>query len=201
MSQKPMGVMPLCIIAIFLGIMGILGGAMGIVGLLVNPKSSAPRQNAKLEAVNAEFERRMAEMAKETRPASKVVVPAIILTSALLGAAGIAGVRLQGLGLLKIAFVSNLLVDAVAAVLGFIAQYKGIGLMKWYMREAAAASGSGDAGPAIEIGMQVGLYTGLFFGVFWLTLKLVYYILGLVYFNKRAVVDAFSGRPAPDAAV
>jgi hypothetical protein len=31
-----------CIIAIFLGIMGVLGGAMGIVGLLIDQKSIRP---------------------------------------------------------------------------------------------------------------------------------------------------------------
>jgi len=201
MSDKPMGVMPLCIIAIFLGIMGVLGGGMGIVGLLINPKSAAPDKDPKLAELNAEFERRMAEMSKATRPASMILIPTVILVSGLLAAAGIAGVKLQGLGLLKFGFLSNLLVDLAMAVFQFIAQVKGIAILKWYFREVATASGAGGAAPAMEMTMQFGLYTGLFFGMFWLVLKLVYYIAGLVYFNKRAVVDAFSGRPAPDVGV
>ena len=194
--------MPLCIIAIFLGIMGVLGGAAGAVGLLINPKSTAaPDKNPKLAELNAEFERRMEEMTKETRPASLAAVPAILLSSLLLGVAGIAGIRLQGLGLLKLAMVANLLIDTAAAVLGFIVQYKTIGLMRWYFREMTAASGAGSAGQAMEMTMQFSVYAGFFFGVFWLALKLAYYIVGLVYFNKRAIVDAFSGRPAPDGAV
>ena len=57
-----MGVMPLCIMAIFLGIMGVLGGGMGIVGVLINPKTAAPDPNPKLNEINAEFERRMADL-------------------------------------------------------------------------------------------------------------------------------------------
>ena len=126
------------------------------------------------------------------------MIPAVILTSGLLAAAGIAGVRLQGLGLLKIAFGSNLLVDLAGAGIGFLVQFQSVEILKWYFREVANAQGAGHAVPGMQMGMQFGLYTGMFFGVFWLVAKLVYYILGLVYFNKRAVADAFAGRPAPD---
>jgi hypothetical protein len=199
MSEKPLGVMPLCIMAVFLGILGILGGGMGIVGLLINPKTAAPDPNPKLAEINAEFERRMVDLTHQTRPASLVVIPAVILTSGLLAAAGIAGIRLQGLGLLKIAFGSNLLVDLAGAGIGFLVQFQSVEILKWYFREVANAQGAEHAVPGMQMGMQFGLYTGMFFGVFWLVAKLVYYILGLLYFNKRAVAEAFAGRPAPDA--
>jgi hypothetical protein len=201
MSEKPMGVMPLCIIAIFLGIMGILGGAMGVLGLVMDQQKMAPDKDPKLTELNAEFERRMQAFMKETRPLSLVVIPSVMLTSALLAAAGLAGINLKGLGFLKLAFVVNLLVDLGSAVFQSIAQVKSIAIMKWYLAEVTAAHGSGGASSAVEMSMQFGLYTSLFFGVFWLVLKLAYYVVGIVYFNKRAIVDAYAGRPAPDAAV
>src|SRR5262245_30890717 len=110
MPDKPMGVMPLCIIAIFLGVMGFLGGAMGIVGLVVGQTTIPPDKNPKLTEVNTEFQRRMETMMKENRPFSLLVVPSVMATSVLLGIAGIVGINLKGLGLLKVSFVANLLV-------------------------------------------------------------------------------------------
>jgi len=201
MADKPMGVMPLCIIAIFLGVMGVLGGAMGILGLAIGRTTIPPDKNPKMTEVNAEFQRRMETMMKENRPFSLLVIPAVMATSALLAVAGLVGLNLKGLGLLKAAFVANLLVDIGAAVFQILVQVKSMGIMKWYFGEMSAASGSGAGGPAMEMTLQFGLYAGLFFGVFWLVLKLAFYVVGLVYFHKRAIVDAFSGRPAPEAAV
>jgi hypothetical protein len=200
MADKPMGVMPLCIIAIFLGVMGVLGGMAGAVTLLINPKAAAPTdKDGKVSELNAEFQRRMQKMTEETRPLSLMVVPVVIATSALLAVAGILGFNLKGLGLLKGAFAVNLLADLAAAVVGFIAQYKSMAIMKWYMSQLPGGNDPAVA-QGVQIGMQFGLYAGMFFGVFWLALKLAYYIVGLVYFNKRAIVDAFSSRPAPEAA-
>jgi hypothetical protein len=160
-----------------------------------NPKRTAPDKNPKLAEANAEFERRMLEMTKQTRPVTMALVPAVILSSALLGAAGIAGIRLEGLGLLKFAIVSNLIVDVAAAIFQFIAQQKATGIMKWYFGEIAAVSGAGDATPLLQMTMQFGLYSGMFFAIFWLALKVAYYVVSLVYFSKRPVADAYSGRP------
>lgn len=200
MPEKPMGVMPLCIIAIFLGLMGVLGGGMGIVGLLFDQQSIPPDKNPKLTELNTEFQRRMQEMAKETRPASMAVFPAAILASGLLAVAGIVAIQMKGLGLLKFALLANLLVDLGAAVFQVVVQTKSIAVMKWYFHELATLNAAGGASSAVEIGMQVTLYGSLFFAVFWLVLKLAYYVVGLVYFRKRAIVDAYSGRPAPEAA-
>jgi hypothetical protein len=194
MSDKPIGVMPLCIMAIFLGVMGVLGGGMGIVGLLFKPKTAAPNPNPKLTEINAEFERRMADLTKQSRPVSMAVIPAVILTSGLLAAAGIAGIKLQGLGLLKVAFGANLLVDLAGAGFGFLVQFQSVEILKWYFREVGNAQGADKLAAGVQMGMQIGLYTGMFFGVFWLVAKLVYYILGLIYFNKPAVAEAFRSK-------
>jgi len=202
MPDKPMGVLPLCIIAIFLGAMGVLGGAMGLVGQMFDQTQMPPDNDPKQAELNAEFQKRMQQMQKEMRPAVFAVFPAAMATSALLAVAGIAGVQMRGRGLLKVALVSNLLVDIAVAVWQVLIQVKSIAVMKWYFREMTLAnSGGGGAASAVEMGMQASLYGGLFFGVFWLVLKLAYYVVSLVYFSKRPIVDAYLGRPAPDAAV
>jgi len=200
MADKPMGVMPLCIIAIFLGILGVLGGGMGIVGMKIGQRPLPADKNPKITELNAEFQQRMETSTKQNRPLMVVVFPLVMLTSALLAVSGIVAIQMKGLGLLKIALASNLLVDLAAAVLQNIAQVRMMGIMKWYFHEVADLNNSGGAAPAVEMSMLFGIYASLFFAVFWLVLKLVYYVLGLVYFSKRAIVDAYSGRPSPEAA-
>lgn len=197
MADKPMGVMPLCIIAIALGVMGFLGGAIGLVGLMVNPKTAPPGgTNEKLAELNAEFQSRVEAVAKESRPVQLILVPAMMLTSLLLAGAGIAGTKLKGLAFLKLAFAASLVIDAVGAIYGMIVQTRTMDVMKWYFKEMAVAS---KMPPGMEMGMQVGLYTGIFFGAGWLIAKTGVYLWGLIYFSKRSVREAFEGGPAPAA--
>src|SRR6185436_5572999 len=111
-----------------------------------------------------------------------LIIPSVMATSGLLAVAGLLGINLKGLGLLKVSFAANLLVDLGAAVFQALIQIKSLGITKWYLGEMTAASGSGAGGPALEMTMQFGLYASLFFGVFWLVMKLVFYVVGLVYF-------------------
>lgn len=197
MADKPIGVMPLCIIAIFLGIMGFLGGAVGLVTLVINPKTQMPPDpNPKLAGANAEFQRRMEKVTDESRGTTKIVLIVGMLASALLAASGIAGVKLKGLALLKLAFGTSLLVDGGAAVFNMIVQMKILEISKWYTKELAGAS---DVGSGVAMGMQVGMYVALFSAAGWLVVKTAYYIVGLVYFSKKKVRDAFAGLPPAGA--
>jgi hypothetical protein len=195
MSEKPMGVMALSILAIFLGIMGILGGAMGLVGLLFNQQTAPPDQNPKLTELNTEFEQRMKKLTDESTPVTKVVSPLVMLTSAMLVAAGIAGIKLQGLAFIRLALALNLVMDAIAAVFGIMVQMKTSAIMTWYFREAGKIS---NMPGAFATGMQVGMYIGVFFGAGWLMLKAGYYVWGLIYFSRKSGRQHFEARtPAP----
>lgn len=192
MADKPVGVMPLCIIAIALGAMGLLGGLFGLGALILNPKTNPPAgHDAKMTEVNVEFAARMEKVTKEARPVQFVLIPAMLLTSLLLAGAGIAGVKYRGRPFIVLAFGASLLIDTAGAIYGMLVQARTLEIMKWYFKEVAASTSSGKMPPGMEMGMQVGLYTGLFIGLGWLVAKTVFYVLGLVYFNKKSVREAF----------
>ena len=193
--ERPAGVQALSVIAICLGIMGILGGAFGILGLMINPKGQMPPgTDPKQAEVHEEFQRRLEKVTKETRTTSMIVIPIMMLTSAILAAAGIAGLQLKALGLVRVGFVSSLLVDAFGAVYNIVVQMKTMEVMKWYFSQL---SGPKNLQTGMEMGMQVGMYTGLFFGIGWMVAKAAFYIVGIVYFSKPKVREAFEGGSAP----
>lgn len=194
MAEKPMGVMPLCIIAIALGVMGFFGGGFSLAMLLLNPKTDpAVTNDQKLEELNAEFQRRVQATTKETRPFLLLLTPAMMATSLLLAGAGLAGTKLRGRGLLQLAFGASLLVDGIGAIYGMIAQAKMMDVTKWYFKEIAATSKSL---PGMDTIMQVSMYSGLFFGLGWLVVKTAFYLWGLIYFGRRNVREAFEGAAA-----
>src|SRR5207249_2430648 len=100
------------------------------------------------------------------------------------------------LGLLKVAFPVSLVADSIGAVVGMLVQMRTMAIAEWYFGEMAGAT---QMPPGVEIGMKVGGYVGMFFGVGWLLAKAIFYVLGVVYFNKRAVRDAFSAPPTVPA--
>src|SRR6185503_9316793 len=65
MADKPSGVMFFGVIALFLGILGVLGGAFGLVALAIPQKTAAPVNDPKFAEMNEEFQRRVQAVAKE----------------------------------------------------------------------------------------------------------------------------------------
>ena len=193
-----MALTALCIIALFLGVMGFLGGAMGLVGLVLNPKQQAPNPNPKLKDLNAEFEQRMERVMKESRPVLLALHPASMLLSVLLAVAGIAGLKMSGRPFIQAMFAGNLIVDTIAAILNIMIQTKTISVMTWYFRESASES---NMPRSVATGMQFGLYTGMFFAGAWLLMKTAFYVWGVVYFGMKSVRAAFQGRPSGDVPI
>ena len=197
-TNKPPGVTALGIMAIALGIMGVLGGAAGIVGLFIPQQQPAQAgSNAKMAEVAAEFQRRVEQTTKDTRKSSLIAIPMLMFVSVLLAVGGIAAFQLKALAFVKTAFAVSLVADTMGAIYNIIMQMKMMDIMKWYSREIAAASNT----PGMEMMMSIGAYTGMFFAVGWMIAKAAYYIVGLVYFSRPKVKDAFEGRPAPDLQV
>jgi len=195
-DNKPPGVTALGVMAICLGIMGLLGGAIGIVGLfLPTQQPTQAGANPKMAEVNAEFQRRVDQATKETRKTSLIAIPVLMGMSALLLAAGIAALQLKALGFVKVAFAASLLVDTMGAIYNTIVQMKMMDITKWYSREMAGASNM----PGMEMVMSISTYTALFFGVGWMAAKAAFYIVGLVYFSKAKTREAFADVPAPGA--
>ena len=192
-DNKPAGVTALGIMAICLGIMGVLGGVAGIVGLFI-PTQQPPQSgsNPKMAEATAEFQRRIEQTAKDTRKTSLLAIPVLMMVSLLLGVGGIAAYQLKALAFVKTAFAASLLADTMGAIYNIIIQMKMMDIMKWYSREMAGASNT----PGMEMVMSISAYTGLFFAVGWMIAKAAFYIVGLVYFSKRKVREAFEGRPA-----
>lgn len=196
MAEKPTPVTGLCIIAIFLGAMGILGSAIGYISLALDAKPTAPDPDPKLAEANARYERRMVELTRMSRPVLKVQYAAVLITSALLGVAGIVGLQLRGLGILLVALASNLLVDGFASGYGLYIQLKTEAIMTEYFQECARLS---DMPAAVATGMKVGMYLGMFFVTGWIILKTGFYVWGLIYLSRKPLRQAFSGS-APQAA-
>lgn len=195
MADKPMGVTPLGVIAIVLGVLGLIGCAVGLIALVFSPKSQPPYADPRLSEVNLEFTQRMEGVTKESRRFSKVTLPAILLSSGMMIAAGVLALRLQGLLFVRMAFAFGFLVETLSTVVGLYAQYRTMGVMKWYFHEAIALV---KLPTAIETGMQIGNTIGLLMGVGWLGVKGVFYILGFVTFSRRPMRAAFEGKgPEP----
>jgi len=193
-NERPQGVTALGIMAIGLGIMGFLGGATGIVGLfLPQQQPTQAGSNPKIAEATAEFQRRMEQTTKDSRKSSLIAIPLLMVVSVLLAAAGIAALQLKALAFVKTAFAVSLLADTMGAIYNIIMQMKMMDIMKWYSRELAGASNT----PGMEMAMSIGAYTGMFFAVGWMIAKAAYYIVGLVYFGKPKVREAFEGAPAP----
>ncbi|HVE40717.1 MAG TPA: hypothetical protein VNM14_12560 [Planctomycetota bacterium] len=186
MKEWPFGLKAVLIGAIVFGVLGILGGGFGLLGLFMKPQNPATMGNA----AQAELNQRIQEHAKKMRPVQLILVPAMLATSVLLLAAGISGLKLQGLGFIRLAFVASLVTDSISAIFGISAQIKMIDLMQDYVKNAGAD-------PAVATGMKFGVSVGLFFAVGWLVAKVGFYVGSLVLFSKRAVREAFSPPPAP----
>jgi hypothetical protein len=189
MAEKPIGVMPLSIIAIAFGVMGFFGGAMGLGAVIWNPKQNPPGgMDPKLAQVNAEFAQKMEAVTREARPVQLILLPAMILTSIVLLAGGISGIKMKARSFVQLAFGASLVVDSAGAVYGLIVQARTMDVTKWYLTELASSS---KMPAGVEMGMKFGFYAGLFMGIGWLVAKTVFYILGVVYFGKKNVREAF----------
>src|SRR5262245_27855891 len=107
MRELPFGLKAVCIIAIVFGALGILGGGLGLLGLFMRQHDQA----ALGSGPQAEFNRRLLEQAKKMRPVQVVLLPTVMAISGLLLAAGIAGLQLQALGFIRLAFAASLVAD------------------------------------------------------------------------------------------
>jgi hypothetical protein len=198
MTEKPAGVNPLCAILLSLGVLGLLGGLVGIASQFFQPKQTAPHRDPKLAEVNAEYETRMAGVLKDTLRIARIVLPFSILSSGLLVAAGISGLKLCGLGLLRCALVVSVVADLAAMAAGTLAQVKTMAVFRWYFQ---ASSGVIPLPPGFDVGMQFAVYTGMFFGAGWFVVKMGCYVWGLIYLGKPAVRAAFAGSSAGQAGI
>jgi hypothetical protein len=185
MREMPFGLKAVCIMAILFGIMGVLSGGFGLLGLFLKQDRAATGNAAQIQ-----FNERLQEHAKKMRPIQLVLVPSALAASVLLLAAGISGLKLEGLGLLRIAFAASLLIDSIAAAYGISAQLKMMDLMEDFFR-------SGGADTPVLTGMKVGVRIGLTFAVGWMLAKIGFYVGSLVFLGKRAVRDAFLPPAAP----
>src|SRR5205814_1621122 len=86
------------VIAIVLGVAGVILGASSLVMLSLKTKVSIPIADPKLADLRAELERRTNEDQKALRSRALVQAPVMALVSGILAAAGIAGLRLRGWG-------------------------------------------------------------------------------------------------------
>jgi hypothetical protein len=186
MRELPFGLKAVCIIAIVFGALGILGGGLGLLGLFMRQHDAA----AQGSGPQAELNQRLLEQAKKLRPVQIVLVPTVMAISVLLLAAGIAGLKLQALGFIRLAFAASLVADSIAAAYGISAQVKTMDLMKDFIRNSKSDS-------SVAMGMQIGFSVGLFFAVGWLVAKVGFYVAGLAFFSKRSVREAFSPPPPP----
>jgi hypothetical protein len=193
-DNKPGGVTALGVIALCLGIMGVLGGAVGIAGSFI-PMQQQPAAgtNPRMAEIQAEFQQRLARITTENRKTGLMVFPILMVVSVILAAGGIAALQLKALGFVKVAFGASLLADTLGAVYGIIVQMKTMELMRWYSAEISQVSNV----PAMEMVMNVSTWIGVFFGAGWMIAKAAFYIVGLVYFSKPKVRQAFQGGAAP----
>jgi hypothetical protein len=106
----------------------------------------------------------------------------------LLAGAGISGVKLRSRSFLVLALAVSLVVDSIGGIYNSVLTARMMENMRWYFKELAAASGI-PAGA--EMGMQIGMYVGLFFNLGWMVARTVFYVAGLIYFNRKNVKDAF----------
>jgi hypothetical protein len=185
MREMPFGLKAVCIVAIVFGALGLMGGGFGLLGLFMKQQDPA----AMGSGPQAELNRRIQEHTKKMRPVQLVLLPAAMATSILLLAAGIAGLKLQALGFIRLVFVVSLLTDTVAAVYGIAAQMKMMDLMQDFLKNSGNDS-------SVAMGMKFGFTVGLFFAVGWMVAKVGFYVGSLVFFSKRAVREAFTPPPA-----
>jgi len=193
-DNKPGGVTALGILALCLGIMGVLGGAAGIAGLFIPLQQMGDSGgNSKMAEVNAEFQKRLQSVTLENRKTSLIAFPLLMVVSLVLAAAGIAALQLKALAFVKVAFAASLLTDTLGAVYNSIIQLKMMELMRWYSSEMSKVSNV----PAMEMVMNASTWVGLFFGAAWMVAKAAFYIVGLVYFSKPKIREAFQRVAAP----
>jgi hypothetical protein len=185
MKEPPFGLKVVCILAIVFGALGLLGQGLGLLGLFVKQDRAALGGGPQ-----AEFNQKIQDHAKKMRPVQLILVPCVMLTSLLLLAAGIAGLKQQALGFIRVAFAASLVADTVAAVYGISAQLKMMDLMQDFIKNS-------KSDPSVAMGMKFGFTVGLFFAVGWLVAKVGFYVGSLVFLGKRSVRDAFAPPPAP----
>jgi len=186
MKEMPFGLKAVCILAIVFGALGILGGGFGLLGLFLNQQD----RGALGSGAQAELKERLQEQTRKMRPVQLVLVPAALATSILLLSAGIAGLKLQALGFIRLAFGLSLVTDTVAAAYGIAAQLRMVDLMQDFIKNSGNDS-------SVAMGMKFGFTVGLFFAVGWLLAKFGFYVGSLVFFAKRAVREVFAPPPAP----
>jgi hypothetical protein len=193
-DNKPGGVTAIGVMALCLGIMGVLGGAVGIAGSFI-PMQQQPAAggNPRMAEIQAEFQQRLGRITLENRKTALIVFPCLMAVSVLLAAAGIAALQLKARTFVKVAFGVSLLADTLGAIYGIVVQMKTMELMRWYSAEISQVSNV----PAMEMVMNVSTWIGVFFGAGWMIAKAAFYIVGLVYLGKPKVRQAFEGGAAP----
>jgi len=190
MTEKSTSTNAICVIAIVLGVFGVLGGALGVFGLLHPTRSAVPNQDPKLSALNAEFQRRIEESQKDLRPFSLILVPLVLVASGVLIAAGISGLKPGGRSFLRVALCGNAIVDLLGGVMGVVAQFRTIGITSWYFRETAGAS---SLPRGVSAAMQFAVTGGIAMAVIWLLGKIGFYIWAVLHLGKPALPQAAQG--------
>jgi hypothetical protein len=204
-ARRPGGLTAIAIVAVVIGVLGLLSGLMKAVNLAFGAQMQAafagfgaPNEEARI--AQEEFQSAiMDETARFFIPSTILAVAQLALSVALIYA-GIKALQLDPLGrkVLVIAF-SLLVVYEVAHLVTFVLLQMGMmPIMQLYMTRIMRASAGPNGGNAEQFGTvfaKFSIIAGIAMQCGWTLVKLLFYSFSIRYLRKSQIVQLF---PKPD---
>ncbi|MFN0052810.1 MAG: hypothetical protein ACKV0T_11505 [Planctomycetales bacterium] len=197
---RPGGLTAVCILALLLGIVGLLTGCAGLAsqafGAQLQEAMSGmqPGGNEAMRQAQQEMNTKILAVAKKyawmTVPLLVVKMVAELLMIA--GAAGALGLKPFGRKWLMWGLTAALVIESISLIPALLLQNETQAVTQEYMNKIMSGAGGGQG--AAEFGSsitQVATIIGLVLAIGWLLVKALYYVLSLRYLRKREIAALF----------
>lgn len=207
-AKRPGGLTAICVIAIILGVLGVLAALIGGGGLVVNKLFR--EQLAKQQQPPPGFPQGMADAQKKMQEAiyavadryfiaDVILLPIHGLISVFLIVAGAKAMTLvpEARTLFQGALIAALVMLVVTTIKGAVQQIEMFGVMDQFFKEMAGdMPGAGAQGKDVFVtAMRIGMIIGAVFGFGWQFILLLFYGLSLNYLSRPNIVALYAGKP------
>lgn len=203
MKKASGGLTAICIIAILLGALGILGAAGGLLGAVLGEQlqeafTPPATANTPMAKQQEQMQQEMEAVADKWAPVNYSLFAVLIVVAGCLIFGGVQAMRLQpnGRQFLMVAFLMAIVFELVRLIPTVSIQLATMDIMEGYMADMLkGAPGSPPPPPAAQrmvgMSMKVGMFIGFAFTGIWLLLKLGFYGFGTMYLRRPQTLALF----------
>ena len=201
----PVGLAVICIIAIILGVIGLITGAIQVATLTVGKQFQQMMQGTNQRGLSPQQVEVQKQMQDELNAINdQLLVPSAIkavvhlAVATLLVVGGIMSLLMKPSGRIVLLGVCALALfyEAGHTVLDTMVQMKVITVMETYFPKLLSLGpqgpGQAQAEDALKVGMKIGMVIGLVFAFTMVFIKVVFYCITLFYLNRPRIKSLFA---------